>query len=179
MATIVTPREGEKVLFTVRKSLFRLFKPILKFLILFIISLFVLMFSPNEIITLISAVVFLFSISYAFYYALIWFYDVYIITNMRLICVEQKSLFSKEFAEIELSKIKDVTYQIRGVFATLFKFGSVRIKSEDLVLELDSLSDPDEIQEMLKRLSENAKAGKKESLSASELIDYIVKNHKK
>jgi uncharacterized membrane protein YdbT with pleckstrin-like domain len=180
MGTIITPREGEKVYFTIRKNLVRLVKPIFKFALLFFISILAIIFSPNDIITLVAAVVLLFSVSYAFYYFLLWFYDVYIITNKRVIAVQQKGLFSKEFAEIELDKIKDVSYSIKGVFATLFRFGNVKIKGEDIDLELESLSDPDEAQEMLKKLSQNAKAkNPKNDFSASELVEYIMKNHKK
>jgi uncharacterized membrane protein YdbT with pleckstrin-like domain len=180
MSTIITPKNGEKVYFTIRKSLFRLVKPFLKVILLYLFSIFVLIYSPNEIFTIIAIVVLLFALSYTFYYFLLWFYDVYIITNQRVICVEQKSLFSKEFAEIDLADIKDVTYAIKGVAATLFRYGTVKIKSEDGTLELEGLSEPDEVQEMLKKLSENnRKTSKGDTLSANELVEFIMKNHKK
>lgn len=178
MATVITPRDGEKVLFNIRKNFFVLLKPILKFVSLFVISVIGFFLSRNEILTLGIAVVFLFDLSYGLYHFLLWFYDVYIITNQRVIRVEQKSIFSKEYSELDYSGVKDVTYAIKGVMATLFRFGSVFIKGVDTNIELNNLSYPDEIQEIIKKLSSGSKGKTDKEMSAKELIEIIAKTHK-
>ena len=129
---------------------------------------------------LISFVLIGIAIVYGLYHFLIWFYDVYIITNIRIICVNQKSLFSREFVETDFEKIQDITYSINGIFATLFKYGTVKVHSSTgLDVELSDLSDPDEIQEMIKNLAEVTHKKQQKEMSAQELISYISKNHKK
>lgn len=178
MATIITPNEGEKVLFTIRKNFFILAKPFIKFILLFFISVFGFFISTNEYLTLFVGLIFLFVLSYGFYHFILWFYDVYIITNQRVISVAQKSMFQKEYSELNYTQVKDVTYAIRGVFATLFHFGSVYVKGVDTDIELSNLSYPDEVQEMIKKLSENSKKSQNKDMTAKELIETIMKNYK-
>jgi membrane protein YdbS with pleckstrin-like domain len=99
---------------------------------------------------------------------------------MRIICVNQKSLFSREFIETDIEKIQDVTYAMKGVFATLFKYGTVTVRtSTGLNIELTDLSDPDEVQEMIRNLAEVVHKKQKKEMSAQELIDFITQSHKK
>lgn len=179
MATVITPKEGEKVLFTIRKNFITLIKPFFKLTTLLFIGVLSFLLIKNEIANLISLIVVFFALSYGFYYFLLWFYDVYIITNKRVICVNQKSLFSKEFSEMDYSTVKDVTYSIKGVFATIFRFGTVIVKGSENNMELVGLSYPDEVQEMIKGLSEKTKKSGLENMSAKELIDLIAGSHHK
>jgi membrane protein YdbS with pleckstrin-like domain len=181
MASVITPKPGEEVLLTLRKNPNKLGKEI--FIGLLILALGILglvFFMSNSIVSLISLILFGVAFAYGLYHFLVWFYDVYIITNIRIICVNQKSLFSREFIETEISKIQDVTYSIKGVFATLFKYGAVKIHSNTgLEVELMDLSDPDEIQEMIKNLAEATHKNQQKDMTAQELIDFIAKSHKK
>ena len=94
--------------------------------------------------------------------------------------MNQKSLFSREFIETDLDKIQNVTYSISGVFATIFKYGSVKVHTSTGVdVELSDLSDPDEIQEMIKNLADITNKKQNKEMTAQELIEFIAKNHKK
>jgi membrane protein YdbS with pleckstrin-like domain len=55
--------------------------------------------------------------------------DMWIVTDQRLIDVEQHGLFSREVAEIPLSRIQDVSIQINGILRTFLTFGTVRIQT--------------------------------------------------
>jgi len=55
--------------------------------------------------------------------------DVWIVTNKRIINIEQKGLFNREVAKHELSKIQDVTGMQKGVLQSIFKFGDVHIQT--------------------------------------------------
>jgi uncharacterized membrane protein YdbT with pleckstrin-like domain len=176
---IITPKEGEKVLFHIRKNFAKFHKEIFKFLVGFGISVFLFLSFSNQIVVTVAVGLLIVSLAYAFYNFLIWYYDVYIITNKRLIVVEQKGLFNREFAEMDLGQINDVTFSIKGIFATILQYGTVIVKGNGSTLELTDLSDPDEVQEMLKKLSEVNRKGKEpENISAKELIDILVKNNK-
>lgn len=58
-----------------------------------------------------------------------FYYDVWIVTDQRIISIEQLGLFRREISELEHGKIQDVTTEIHGVIPTLLKFGQVYIQT--------------------------------------------------
>ncbi len=56
-----------------------------------------------------------------------YFLDLLILTDKKVIEVEQKSLFSREISSFGLNRIQDVTIEIHGVIATFLDFGDVHI----------------------------------------------------
>jgi hypothetical protein len=157
MSNVITPKEGEKVLLNLRKSILTYRKETLRFLLMVVIAALVALFLYMYIVALIFAAALLFiALIYAFYHFLIWFYDVYIITNMRLVSVSKKGLFTREFSEVDYNDVTDITYRISGVFATIFQYGTVTVKGPSII-ELTNLADPSEILEMLKSLVETTK----------------------
>ena len=81
-------------------------------LALFLISIFIL------IILLIS---FIFWVDY--------YLDMWIVTDERIIDIEQHGLFKREVSEFMLSRIQDVTVEIPNFFATVLKFGNISIQT--------------------------------------------------
>ena len=67
-----------------------------------------------------------------FFLFLMWmdyYLDMWIITNSRIIDVEQKGLFNRHIAEIPLQHVQDVTIEVKGVIETFLKFGTIRIQT--------------------------------------------------
>ncbi|HCU70736.1 MAG TPA: hypothetical protein DIC35_03190 [Candidatus Moranbacteria bacterium] len=63
---------------------------------------------------------------------LIWidyYFDVWIITNKRIINIEQKGLFSREISELELDKIQDVSAHVSGIIPTFLDYGDVFVQT--------------------------------------------------
>ena len=63
---------------------------------------------------------------------LVWidyYFDVWIVTNRRVINVEQKGLFSREVSELEFEKIQDVTTEVLGIIPTFLNYGNVYIQT--------------------------------------------------
>lgn len=58
-----------------------------------------------------------------------YFLDILVVTNKRIINIEQKALFSREIASLRLDKIQDVTIDINGILATFLSFGNIRIQT--------------------------------------------------
>lgn len=58
-----------------------------------------------------------------------YYLDVWIVTNQRVINIEQVRLFSRQVSELEHSKIQDVTSEVKGVIPTFFRFGYVHIQT--------------------------------------------------
>lgn len=67
-----------------------------------------------------------------FYAFLIWidyYFDVWIITNERIVNIEQRGLFLREASDLEFSKIQDVTSEVSGVIPTILNFGDVYVQT--------------------------------------------------
>lgn len=55
--------------------------------------------------------------------------DAWIITDLRIIDIEQKGLFHREASEFVISRVQDVTITVPGMLATFFKFGNLTIQT--------------------------------------------------
>ena len=91
---------------------------------------------------------------FAFESFLSWYFDVYIITDERVVDIEFNNLLSKKFSEAKISMIQDTTYTVTGVAQTMFNFGDVRIQTAAEVPEIcfESVPNPDKIIKMLQAL---------------------------
>lgn len=58
-----------------------------------------------------------------------YYLDVWIVTDQRIINIEQGSLFRRRISELEMGKIQDVTSQVQGVIPTLFRYGYVYVQT--------------------------------------------------
>ncbi len=58
-----------------------------------------------------------------------YYLDLVIVTNVRIITINQRGLFSREIAEIPIERVQDVTIDIHGIIPTFLKFGTVRIQT--------------------------------------------------
>lgn len=87
---------------------------------------------------------------------LIWYFHLTIITNFRIIDCDQKGIFSRSQKECFVDKIVEVSYNKKGIFATIFNYGNIQIKtaSESAGLEIDSVSKPDSVKEMITEIQQ-------------------------
>ena len=58
-----------------------------------------------------------------------YYLDVLIITDRRVIEVEQKGFFRREVSTVRLDRIEDITVNVNGVLATFLDYGTIRIQS--------------------------------------------------
>lgn len=75
----------------------------------------------------------------ALYYYSIWlffftefldyFLDVWLVTNDRIVNIEQQGLFARTISELDLFQIQDVTSEVKGILPTMFNFGNVYIQT--------------------------------------------------
>lgn len=59
----------------------------------------------------------------------LWYYNIYIVTNERIIDIDFLQLLYKRFSEARLTNVEDVTYTAGGFFAALFNYGDVHIQT--------------------------------------------------
>lgn len=118
-------------------------------------------------------------ITYAAYEWISWYGDVYILTNTRMIDIEQKGFFTRTFNEAQLDKIQDISYQISGFFQTFFDFGDVEVQTAGAIpnVDMNDIKDPQQqavfmIQQQQEYLKERGDG----KLSAEELLALLAKH---
>ncbi len=66
-----------------------------------------------------------------------WFYNVYIITDERVIDVDFVNLLYKNISSAKIDVIEDITTVSGGVLASVFNFGTVKIQTSAAVTEFE------------------------------------------
>jgi hypothetical protein len=80
-----------------------------------------------------------------------YYLDVWIVTNKRILNIEQLGLFHRTASELALSTVQDVTSEVKGILPTLFNFGTVYIQTagETRRFIFKEVPDPEEIKEKI------------------------------
>lgn len=55
--------------------------------------------------------------------------DGWVITNKRIIDIEQRGFFRRSVSNLRLERIQDVTTKVSGIIATFLKFGEVHVQT--------------------------------------------------
>lgn len=56
-----------------------------------------------------------------------YYLDIWIITNQRIIDIEQKGIFAREISEFMLERVQDVTIEQHSFIEMTLKYGTIRI----------------------------------------------------
>ena len=90
-----------------------------------------------------------------------WFFNIYIVTNERIIDVDFVHLLYKEFSEARLSKVQDLTYKTGGLLAVAFNFGNVAIQTAGQLanFEFELVPSPERVVRIIGDLVEKARDG--------------------
>jgi hypothetical protein len=81
------------------------------------------------IVIIIGSIYYLASWLFFFSTVLDYYLDIWVVTNDRIIAVEQQGLFSRTISEMDLWLVQDVTSEVKGVTATIFSFGLLAVQS--------------------------------------------------
>ena len=55
--------------------------------------------------------------------------DLFVLTNQRLIKIDQQGFFSRRVSETELDNVYNINYEIKGVIKSLLNFGDIKIST--------------------------------------------------
>lgn len=94
--------------------------------------------------TISFAVVFLAGSLWLFRTWRVWYYSVLVMTDRRLVIVEQEGMLDRAVSQMNLDKINDISYRKRGLLQTLFNVGTlyIQIAGATSRTELNNLYDP-------------------------------------
>lgn len=134
-AKFVNQHSQEKILLVLRQhavvNLKWIFITIILMLIPFVIlPIFpVLQYLPNSYHFFILVGWYLLVTAYVVESFLYWYFNIYIITDERIIDVDFISMIYRSVSEAKLDKIEDVTAATTGVLAAVFNYGTVTIQT--------------------------------------------------
>lgn len=138
---LIRQKPYEKIVYTIRRHWITYIPTVLLFLLLAIlpVGVYILISDtapalleeqyPRAFLYLMFSVYELL-IAMIFYSTFLMYYlDLLIITNDRLVQIQQKTLFSRSVSELDLYKIQDASSSITGVVPTIFGYGNISIQT--------------------------------------------------
>jgi uncharacterized membrane protein YdbT with pleckstrin-like domain len=146
-------RPDEEIIIMVRQHPWVLARPIF-----YLIIIALIVFSSFLIwhFTTVSVIILLVAICVSLIYiSNVWYSyanDLFVLTNQRLIKIDQKSFFNRRVSESELDSISNINYEIKGLVKSLLNFGDIKISTtgdEISIVILNNLENPHFIQERI------------------------------
>ncbi|GMU25143.1 MAG: hypothetical protein AMXMBFR16_00480 [Candidatus Uhrbacteria bacterium] len=141
LSNLPTSRPGEENIFFLRRHWFVLIPILIAFAVALSLPFAVyallhiqypLFFQVPERFTLYvlgSSMFFLYAWLFLFQNYIDWFLDIWIVTNHRIINIEQHGLFGRTMSELMLYNVQDVTSEVKGIIHTLFDYGVIHIQT--------------------------------------------------
>lgn len=111
--------------------------------------------SPNNNLFLFLQSLFLmFTWIIAFVIWVDYYFDVWIVTDQRIINIEQKGLFSRSTSELELEKVQDITTDIKGILRTFLNFGDLLVQTaaEKEKFLFHNIPEPNYVKDLIMKL---------------------------
>lgn len=148
-------RPDETVLVVVKQHTW-LLMPVVWFWLVVAIILGVLIwfYSLHPLIGWLALGLLLVGLIFTFYRWYLWSNGFYIITNQRVIRIDQRSFFNRVISEAEINRIQEISTNINGPVKTMLNFGTVKIQtaSTSTQISLDNVPDPYNLQQVIVRI---------------------------
>jgi len=87
-----------------------------------------------------------------------YYLDILLITNKRVVDIEQHGLFARDLVELRLENIQDIKVEVMGLLPSLLKMGDLHIQSAGQAKEiiLKNIPEPHSIKNLLSKLHDEA-----------------------
>jgi len=94
---------------------------------------------------------YLFVTAFVFEQFLSWFFNVYIVTNERIIDYDFFNLLYKDIKQADLEKVQDVSAKVGGLARVFFDFGDVLVETAGALpnLEFEAVPDPEGVANLI------------------------------
>lgn len=162
-------RDGEQVTLLLRRHPFVFFVTVVYFILLALLPLALRLLLPAEFVpepggTAQGVIVLLTSAYYLFlwlFFAYAWvdyYLDLWIVTDERIINIEQAGLFNRVISEQRLIRVQDVTSDVKGFFPTFLNYGHVFVQTagEHARFAFEQVPYPDLVKKVVLKASEEA-----------------------
>lgn len=163
-----TQEQEENVILFLRQHIIVLIPGVLLVTALLVTPLFVVPFLLRFLTLPVAVPTRYFVVGTAFWYVMTfgvaimtflrWYYNIYIVTNKRIVDIDFLHLLYKEFSEARLDKVQDLSFKSGGIFAAFFDYGDVNVETagETPNIEFDAVPKPAKVVETISELLEHA-----------------------
>ncbi|MBI2410993.1 MAG: PH domain-containing protein [Candidatus Kerfeldbacteria bacterium] len=104
------------------------------------------------------SIYYLFSLLAYFHSFVDYHLDIWVVTDQRIVSIEQEGLFQRVISELNILKIQDVTSEVKGKVQTFLDYGQVYIqtagKAERFIFE--QVSHPAEVEKIILQVHDRA-----------------------
>jgi uncharacterized membrane protein YdbT with pleckstrin-like domain len=146
--TFDSQETGEKIILLLRQHVIVLVLPILAIILMILAPILIgaltvfTGFNLGSILTetqLMIIIVFwyLFIFAFALYKFIFWYFNIYILTNERIIDYDFRGILHKQTSFAKLGQIQDVTPKMIGFFSTFFNYGDIYVQKAGERQEFD------------------------------------------
>lgn len=145
-------RPNEQVMLVARYHAWLLMPIVWLWLILLaILTVLIIYFGLSRVTSIAIFVAAIVGGGYSLYQWFLWNASNTIITNQRVVRIEQQSLFNRQIAEAEIDRIQEISTSIKGPIRTMLNFGTVRIQtaSSEGKVDLVDVTSPYDIQQAI------------------------------
>ena len=82
-----------------------------------------------------------------------YFLNAWVLTNQRIVDIKQRSYFSREVSSLFLSRVQDVTTDVRGILPSLLGIGDITVQSAGAVDEfhMHGIPRPEQMRDIILR----------------------------
>lgn len=141
---------NEEVLAICRRHPFVLLRPMLAAVLVVLVPLLVDVFVPTGVVLAVAVLACLvvgISVGLVGWYS--WNNSLFLLTNERVVLLVQKGLLAREFIEVGLANIQQVSHGVKGLWATLMGYGTLTLSSggSQQPLLIRDMPDPYELQQ--------------------------------
>ncbi len=113
----------------------------------------------HNIFVLITSAYFLLLVPFLTVAFIDFYYDIHIVTDQRVIDIDQNALFARDVSTLSLDQVQDATARNKGVLSNIFNFGDVVIQTSGAqqFFEFHNVLHPTEIATIVLDLADQAK----------------------
>jgi len=164
-----TQEQEEEVVLFLRQHLIVLFGPTLLVVILALAPMVLFPFFSRFLTLPIEIPTPYFIVGTAFWYVvtfgfalmsfLRWFFNIYIVTDRRIVDIDFLHLLYKEFSEARLERIQDISFKSGGILAAFFDYGDAYVQTAGEMpnIEFAGVPRPAKVVETISELLEKQK----------------------
>lgn len=99
-------------------------------------------FVPTGLITISFLFYYLAIFSYALVSFMTWFYNIFIVTEQRVVDIDYSNTVIHNVAETKMSHIQDVNYTQVGFISSIFNYGNVFVQTAGSEVNFEAMSAP-------------------------------------
>lgn len=176
--------KDEKVIRILHRDIFVAVRRIILFILLLILPILLLAvgnvlfpdlvyYQTTMIIVGLSLSAYLLFIWLLLFFSMIdYFLDIWVITDRRIIDVQQNGFFSRKISEQMLSKIQDISSDTSGFWPTVWKYGDLTVQTaaEQNKFFFEEIPDPEGVRDLLIRLAADAAASVNNNVASHEAV---------